>query len=257
MSSKQEQNLEKYFNDHGLGFIVNAADGQEPGVNEKLSLDTPYKPNLLDLYRLHRFIIDNKRTTVLEFGVGWSTLVFAHAMSLNKEKYTNDVKNLRRNNPFEVHSVDSEPRFIKVASDRIPGNLTTCVTFTSSPIRMTSFQGRYATEYHHLPLVNPDFIYLDGPDQFNLTNDINGFTTAHKDMMPMSCDILKIEHFLTPGTMIVVDGRAANARFLQANMQRNWDYTYSADADQHIFVLNEEPLGKYNRQQLDFYRGKN
>ena len=75
--------------------------------------------------------------------------------------------------------------------------------------------------------------------------------------MPMSCDFLKIENFLTPGTMIIVDGRAANVRLLRANMQRNWDYSYSADADQHIFLLNEEPLGKYNRQQLDFYRGKN
>ena len=40
--------------------------------------------------------------------------------------------------------------------------------------------------------------------------------------MPMSCDILKIEHFLKPGTIIVVDGRAANSRFIKKNLQRNW-----------------------------------
>ena len=254
---KKETNIKQYFVDQGLGFIVQESGGGEPGVNDKLTLETPYKPNLSDLYRLHRFVIDNKRTTVMEFGVGWSTLVLAHAVSLNKVKYSESIANLRRNNPFEVHSVDSEQEFMKVAAERLPSNLKPFVTFTHSPIRMTSFQGRYATEYHHLPLVNPDFIYLDGPDQFNLSNDINGFSTAHKDMMPMACDILKFEHFLTPGTIIVVDGRAANARFLKANMQRNWDYSYSADVDQHIFLLNEEPLGKYNRQQLDFYRGNN
>ena len=177
-------------------------------------------------------------------------------MSLNQAKYSGNMANLRRNNPFEVHSVDTDQEFIKIAEKRLPNNLKPFVTFTYSPIKMTTFQGRYATEYHHLPLVNPDFIYLDGPDQFNLSNDINGFSTAHKDMMPMACDILKFEHYLTPGTIIVVDGRAANTRFLKANMQRKWEYSYAAEVDQHIFVLNEEPLGKYNQQQLDFYHEK-
>ena len=30
----------------------------------------------------------------------------------------------------------------------------------------------------------------------------------HNDLMPMSCDILKIENFLKPLKIIVVDGRA-------------------------------------------------
>ena len=33
----------------------------------------------------------------------------------------------------------------------------------------------------------------------------------------MAADILAIEHFLVSGTLIVVDGRTANARFLKAN----------------------------------------
>ena len=40
--------------------------------------------------------------------------------------------------------------------------------------------------------------------------------------MPMSCDILKIEYFLKPGTIIVVDGRTSNLRFLINNLQRKW-----------------------------------
>ena len=34
-------------------------------------------------------------------------------------------------------------------------------------------------------------------------------------MMPMQCDILKIEYYLIPGTIIIADGRAANSKFLK------------------------------------------
>jgi hypothetical protein len=72
------------------------------------------------------------------------------------------------------------------------------------------------------------------------------------ERLPMAADLLAIEHFLLPGTLIVVDGRTANARFLKANFQRNWDYSYSTDFDQHFFELIEPPLGPYNARQIDF-----
>jgi len=71
--------------------------------------------------------------------------------------------------------------------------------------------------------------------------------------MPMSCDILKIEHFLTPGTIILIDGRTANARFLKSNFQRNWKYIHDKKNDQSIFLLNEDSLGYVNNAQLNFY----
>ena len=72
---------------------------------------------------------------------------------------------------------------------------------------MTKFNGRYCTEYLNHPLCNPDFIYIDAPHQWGIENKIQNFTTAHFSMMPMMCDVLKFEHFLTPGTIIVTDGR--------------------------------------------------
>ena len=121
---------------------------------------------------------------------------------------------------------------------------------------METFNGRICTTYKNLPLINPDLIYLDGPDQFNVKNKINGITTNHKDMMPMSSDILKIEHFLTPGTIIITDGRAANARFLLSNLQRKWRYKYDNKNDQSVFFLDEKPLGIYNYRQLKFYSSR-
>ena len=69
------------------------------------------------------------------------------------------------------------------------------VHYNFSDVEMTRFNGRIATEYKKLPLCNPDFIYLDGPDQFKVKKNINNISTSHKDMMPMACDILKIEYF--------------------------------------------------------------
>ena len=68
-------------------------------------------------------------------------------------------------------------------------------------------------------------------------------------------ELKTFEHFLLPGTLIVVDGRTANARFLKANLQRNWDYHHSEEYDQHFFELKEKPLGVYNQRQIDFCLG--
>ena len=89
-----------------------------------------------------------------------------------------------------------------------------------------NYKGKFATEYSKLPLCNPDFIYLDGPDQYNIKKSSNNFTTAHPDLMPMVADILKMEYFLLPGTIMLIDGRGANASFLRNNLERKWGYKY-------------------------------
>ena len=80
---------------------------------------------------------------------------------------------------------------------------------------MNMFNNRVCTYYDPIPNICPDLIYLDGPDQFSPEKDIRGISTRHQDRMPMSGDILTFEHFLQPGTLIIVDGRTANARFLK------------------------------------------
>lgn len=219
-------------------------------VNDKFKQVTAYHANEDDLASLYRIIHSTNRTTILEFGCGWSSLVFALAMSELANKHSN-LENYRRNNPFLCVSLDSMESYIATARQRITDELSKHIEFKHSTVEMTQWNGRIATQYTQLPLVNPDFIYLDAPDQFNVEGDINGWKTKHKDMMPMSCDLLKIEHFLTPKTIIVVDGRAANARFLMSNFQRNWAYQYCEKRDQHFFVLEEAPLGKYSKRIID------
>ena len=69
--------------------------------------------------------------------------------------------------------------------------------------------------------------------------------------MPLAADLLVVEHFFEPGAVILVDGRAANARFLRRNFERPWSYQYFEEGDFHIFELDEEPLGKINAKRVD------
>ena len=221
------------------------------------TVKTPYAPEWDDLVRLHKLVRMRKVTSVLEFGCGYSTVVLADALAKNEQEFGTFVRaNLRRSNAFEIHSVDDMQSYIEIARNRLPTELKKRVFFTISPVRMTKFNGRICTEYDQIPNISPDFIYLDAPSQDSAVGEVSGISTRNPDRLPMSCDILKIEHFLLPGTVILVDGRTANARFLRTNFQRNWEYSHDVDSDTHTFELCESPLGRYNRAQIEFCLGQ-
>ena len=52
----------------------------------------PFSVELDDLIRLHYLVTSRKVTTILEIGVGKSTIVFDHALEQNKLKYGVFVK---------------------------------------------------------------------------------------------------------------------------------------------------------------------
>ena len=251
--------IKKYFKNLKLNEMSESHfDHHKMGVNDVFG-SKYYPADLRLLYRLHQLIIINKRTTIIEMGSGWSTLVFTSALIENKKRYKKEISKLRRNNPFELFVLENIQKyralnkkknstFLKKNSEKIK------VNWLNTNAKMTSYNGMLATEYEKLPLCSPDFIYLDGPSQFSIKNKINNFSTAHKDIMPIGCDLLKIEYYLTPGTIIVVDGRAANAKFLKDNFKRKWIYKKDKNFDQHLFILNEEPLGRWNKLQLKFYK---
>jgi len=248
--------IKNFFINLGLEEMIHESITRDLNVNE-MRVDKPYKPDLKDLYRLYFFILNNKRTTVMEFGSGWSSLVMALALTELKKKYSGDISKLRRNNPFELFIIENEKKFFSISKRRLEkfsNKINIKINYLSTDVKMTVYKGIISTEYKKLPLCNPDFIYLDGPDQFNIKGSCNGISIRHVDMMPMNSDILKIEYFLVPGTIIVVDGRGANSSFLKNNLQRKWSYKYDKMFDQHIFVLNDQSIGKYNDLLLKFYK---
>ena len=84
------------------------------------------------------------------------------------------------------------------------------INYFHSDVETSTFNGRYVPFMKTYQIMS-DFIYLDAPDQYSSKGDVRGISTRHPDRFPMSADILTIENFLLPGTLIVVDGRTANA----------------------------------------------
>lgn len=216
----------------------------------------PFRPEWLDLTRLFALIRLRRITSVLEFGCGFSTVVMAHALALNEQRDGVVVREtLRRTDPFRLHVVDDMQQYLDLTRGRLSQELRSRVSFHHAPVHMTTFDSRICTEYESLPNVCPDFIYLDGPSQDSAVGEVSGISTRHPDRLPMACDILKIEHFLLPGTLVLTDGRTANARFLKANLQREWRHEHDEEGDVHYFEMIEEPLGKWNRRQIEFCLG--
>ena len=102
--------IKKFFVKKGLKQLVTESKGSK--YFNTLKSQVTFRPDLLDLYRLYKFITLNKRTTVLEFGSGWSTLIFNVALS--DLKNNNLIKNfkIRRNNLFELFVLDNEKKFL-------------------------------------------------------------------------------------------------------------------------------------------------
>jgi hypothetical protein len=256
---KSKKFYENFFIKKGLKSLVDLSKKKDPYVNDMVR-DEIYKPELDDLYNLYQYVLINKRTTILEFGSGWSTLIFSLALCELSNKYFSEVKQLRRNNPFELFVIENEKKYLNITKNRIVKfnkllkiKKSIKINYFLSDVEMTTFEDKICTQYKKLPLCNPDFIYLDGPDQFKTKKDVNGISTRHKDMMPMVCDILKFEYFYTPGTIIVCDGRGSNAKFLKDYLKRKWKYIYDKKNDQHLFKLVDPVLGKHNLNQLKFY----
>ena len=257
---KKKINFHDYFKDQGLKNLTKQKNIlKDININQlPEDLDFILPTELNKLYSLEKLIVLNKRINVLEFGSGSSTVIFSHSLNKNKLRYHQIVKkNIRRAEPFTIISIETYKKFAIITKKKLKENLGKRVKnfkIFISKVNMTTFNGRICTEYSRLPKFSPDFIYLDGPDQRNVFKKVNNISTDYSDFFPMSCDILKIEFFLTPGTIIVVDGRGANAEFLKKHFIRNWSYKYIKEVDFHIFTLIEKPLGKYNLNQIKFYK---
>lgn len=255
---KNEKQLSNYFKNKKLDLIV---DEYKKGskilhhgtkIHERIKA---YPPILDDLFKINYIIEKYKRVTCLEFGTGWSSLVISHALLKNKKNYSRQIKKLRFSNPFELHVVDSQKKFIKISKNRIK-NYNIKLKFYTSPSVACNWNGIICNEYKILPNINPDFIYLDGPDHKDIKGSVNNICPSNNDFMPLNCDLLKIEYYLTPGTIILIDGRSANANFLKLNFKRNWTHSQDKKRDHHIFYLNDDPLGRHNRNQLKFYKNE-
>ena len=56
-------------------------------TNKKLTEEEVNFPEFSDLESLTKIVTKTSRTTIMEFGCGWSSLIFAKALNHNKSKF--------------------------------------------------------------------------------------------------------------------------------------------------------------------------
>jgi len=116
-----------YLSDHPIHELlgVDLSAYGDPGLKQAVGNwtnvdpenEVPFVVELDDLLRLHHLVLSRRVTTILEFGVGKSTTVFAHALAINEERDAGVVAaDMRRSNPFELHSIDNDAGWIETAS---------------------------------------------------------------------------------------------------------------------------------------------
>lgn len=223
-----------YFYKENLDRFIGCTDNIEyryryhAGFEIDQNLNVQYPPDIVDLVRMHQLVRKRRAMTVLEFGVGYSTLVYADAIKKNekdfKELPEKKTKYLVWQNQFEVHSIDASPKWIsnfKRILTKHP-DISNYIHLHTSKIHIGTFEGQICHYYDSIPDIVPDFIYLDGPSAGDVRGTLHGMSFKQLDRTVMAGDILKLESILHPGTFILVDGRKNNARFLANNFKRKW-----------------------------------
>lgn len=205
---------------------------------------------------LKKLIQEKKRLRVIEFGTGISTLVIAKCLQLNKIKYENIVKKFREKN-FICHTIDNNKKFLNYTKKNILTlGLTKFCKINFVDLIMQNYSGYIVSGCNYLPNINPDLILLDGPDQSLIKGSCQNINFSNTSFTPIQVDILKMEPYLIPGTIILIDGRTNNALFLKKKLYRKWKYKYFKKIDQHLFELADPVLGNYNKSVLKFYNSK-
>lgn len=247
-NSNGEQNAITYLEENGLySLIRSSAESQDERI----------QPKYRDLARLHAIVRSRKAFSAVELGVGFSTLVVADALKKNESCWQELTERpaIREADPFKLYSVDGSAQWIEATKGILPAHLEKHVSFQVSGVTAGTFSGRVCHYYDQYPNIVPDFLYIDGPDPTSVQGEINGQSWSNPSRLVMSADFLAIEPHLLPGALVVIDGRTANARFIAANLYRNWSIYRNPNTDVTVMELQEMPLGVLNRNILEYQLG--
>jgi len=238
-----------------INFLENEdfVEGVFDSVSGKMSIPFPPQPD--DLVRLHKLIRSRKCFTILEFGLGYSTIIMADALHKNRQDWERlpQKPEIRNRFMFQLFSVDASQDWIESTKARFPSHLIDYVHFQYSEVEIDTFNGQLCHYYKAVPDVVPDFIYLDGPSGKDVKGEINGMSFQCEERTVISGDLLLMESTFLPSTCIIVDGRTNNARFLERHFTRDYDIQWDREGDITMFELQEERLGKYNLLGSDFF----
>ncbi len=260
MTSTDRDAAVEYLSSQGLAGILEEADTSRTteGVFDAVAgqMRQPIPPQPSDLARLHKLIRTRLSFTVLEFGVGYSTIVLADALAKNEEDWSRLAQRpeVRNRYMFQLFSVDASKRWIRHCKRHTPSQLMKRTHLHHSRVSVGTFRGQLCHFYDNLPDVVPDFIYVDGPSPKDVRGSIRGLSFRRDERTVMAGDLLLMEPTFLPGTLILIDGRTNNARFLIRNLLRSYEVVWDREGDFTSLELDEERLGRFNVLGRDFSR---
>lgn len=180
---------------------------EEQGMPLPKGLDSEISVIPFDLYNLHKTVIERKPKNILEFGVGFSTLVLCHALMANKQGH--------------LYTVDTSEEWLQNTQKKLPENAP--VDLIPSTATAREINGELCHTFDSLPDIVPNMVYLDGPYGPDVRGAVNGLSFNGSPRRPeVSADMLLLESTLPASFILVVDGRDRNQAFLRRNLKRNY-----------------------------------
>ncbi len=213
-SEKQERDS---FRQHAESELK--AAGYDALFQEKESEAIP--PNFADLWLLREAVMTSRPSLVLEYGSGYSTYLFA--------------KTLQALGDGRVISVELGPEWRRKSATRLKPDLARLVEFVSPapsihivnaipPGGSLEWFQKKSKEPRRLGIVTiafvelyelePDFVFLDGPDSAQVSGYVD--TETNQALAPIVSDPLIFEKRKPP--IICIDGRREQCAFLDANL---------------------------------------
>jgi len=203
-----DRSVRRYWRNCGLEKLF--SDNDKENLEFRLFVS---EHKIADVVNLHKKITYNQFKSVIEFGSGISTVVMAHAMLKNHEKY--NIKGT-------VHTVEANPKWADLVRKRIIEiGLEEYVELSTSTPRLSKIGGQICHFFDELPDVRPELMYLDGPDPRDVEGSINGITINGLHFV-VAADPLLYEYSFYPGFQMIVDGRYTNVQFLINNLKRRY-----------------------------------
>lgn len=207
-----------------------------------------YGPELDDLYFLYRLARSSCAMSILEYGSGWSSWALNQALNENRESFQLEIgeKQLRHPELWAHLIIEANEQYLDISVSRLDSTEVNVLPKVAIPRVSREFSPPIC-EWDYLPNFAPDLIYLDGPDDDQIDGEHLGFKFQGNFTPPVFCDILKLEYFLWPETLIVIDGRTLQAKYLEENLKRNWQTYTDPFGDRTVMRLSEPLLGPIQR----------
>ncbi len=134
--NSEEEKVKNLFGYSGHDDDLGDRDNQYFTVDPDLA--TAFPPDLGDLVRLHYLVVSRRVTTILEFGIGKSTIVFNDALKVNRNEHKDFIADkLRRSDPYKCYSVDNYREWIDEVQKK---HDLECVEYCFSELEMGTFE---------------------------------------------------------------------------------------------------------------------